>query len=297
MENMQIGNVCGTDPIMNNSEAAQPNDKPIINELASEATASGRAFSYRYNELDLRNKIADGRIYAVNISYYPNGRICCYSTPEDIVSFEYDTNGNITLVSDCHGNITRTFDKLNRVTSYTDTNNNTIGYEYDKTGNLVKLTYPDNTYVCYEYDENNNPIKVTDWAGRITEYTYGKNNRVNNIVYPNGTIVTVTHDLDEHIQLKDPVDFGDDLYREFDYANDNEHIYNAENVRICNLCAGEDTIYVYNTNCKSNQLLVRISNGVTVKYVYGLGLIGEEVYDTFKPYHFDSREERSILQI
>ena len=85
------------------------------------------------------------------------------------------------------------------------------------------------------------------------------------------------------------IDCGYDSLNRLVYTDDRDYIYNAENVRICNLCAGEDTTYVYNTNCKLSQLLVKTTNGVTTKYVYGLGLIGEEVNNTFKTYHFDNR--------
>jgi RHS repeat-associated protein len=89
--------------------------------------------------------------------------------------------------------------------------------------------------------------------------------------------------------------FGDSLCFTYDSLNrltsagDHDYIYNAENVRMRNLCTGEDTTYVYNTNCKLSQLLVKTTNGVTTKYVYGLGLVGEETNSVFKTYHFDSR--------
>ena len=60
-------------------------------------------------------------------------------------------------------------------------------------------------------------------------------------------------------------------------------------MRIRNLCADEDTTYTYNTNAKLSMLLMKTTNGVTTKYVYGRGLIGEEVNNTFKTYHFDCR--------
>lgn len=60
-------------------------------------------------------------------------------------------------------------------------------------------------------------------------------------------------------------------------------------MRIRNLCADADTTYTYNTNCKLSQLLSKIANGIITKYVYGLGLIGEEIDSTFKIYHFDLR--------
>ncbi len=67
------------------------------------------------------------------------------------------------------------------------------------------------------------------------------------------------------------------------------YTYNAEDVRIRNLCSDADTTYTYNTNCKLSQLLQKTTNGVTTKYVYGLGLIGEEKCGEFKTYHFDYR--------
>ena len=47
--------------------------------------------------------------------------------------------------------------------------------------------------------------------------------------------------------------------------------------------------YTYDTNTKLSRLLCKTTNGITTKYVYGLGLIGEEVGGTFKTYHFDCR--------
>ena len=72
-------------------------------------------------------------------------------------------------------------------------------------------------------------------------------------------------------------------------AGGHTYTYNAEDVRIRNLCADADTTYTYNTNCKLSQLLTKTTNGITTKYVYGLGLIGEEKECCFKTYHFDFR--------
>ena len=72
-------------------------------------------------------------------------------------------------------------------------------------------------------------------------------------------------------------------------AGGHTYTYNAENMRIRNLCSEEDTTYTYNTNAKLSQLLTKTTGGVVTKYVYGRGLIGEEANNTFKTYHFDSR--------
>ena len=72
-------------------------------------------------------------------------------------------------------------------------------------------------------------------------------------------------------------------------AGGHTYTYNAEDVRIRNLCSDEDTTYTYNTNAKLSMLLMKTTNGVVTKYVYGRGLIGEEVNNAFKTYHFDCR--------
>ena len=53
------------------------------------------------------------------------------------------------------------------------------------------------------------------------------------------------------------------------------YTYNAEDVRIRNLCGEYDTAYVYDTNAKLSRLLQKTTNGITTKYVYGRGLIGD----------------------
>ena len=69
----------------------------------------------------------------------------------------------------------------------------------------------------------------------------------------------------------------------------NTHPYNAEDVRIRNLCSDANTMYTYDTNGKLSKLLCKTTHGITTKYVYGRGLIAEEKQGCFKTYHFDSR--------
>jgi len=60
-------------------------------------------------------------------------------------------------------------------------------------------------------------------------------------------------------------------------------------VRIRKVRNSENTTYTYNTNAKLSQLLMKTTNGVVTKYVYGLGLIGEETANVFKIHHYDYR--------
>ena len=163
----------------------------------------------------------------------------------------------------------------------------------------------DNTKICYTYDSlsrvTNRTIKnecdcvissenfTYDAAGNITDapnscFIYDTNNR---LITFNGNIVS--YDMDGNMLSNGYINCEFDSGNRLISAGGHTYTYNAEDVRIRNLCADADTTYTYNTNCKLSQLLCKTTNGVTTKYVYGLGLIGEEKCGEFKTYHFDYR--------
>ena len=78
-------------------------------------------------------------------------------------------------------------------------------------------------------------------------------------------------------------------------AGGNTYTYNVEDVRVRNLCGESETTYAYNTNGRLSQLLVKTTDGIVTKYVYGLGLIGEETSGSFKTYHFDYRGSTTAI--
>lgn len=131
-------------------------------------------------------------------------------------------------------------------------------YNYDAAGNII--CSPDS---CFQYDTNN---RLTVFNGQTVEY-----------------------DMDGNMVSDGCTAFEYDSANRLVKAGGHTYTYNAEDVRIRNLCSDADTNYTYNTNCKLSQLLTKTTNGITTKYVYGLGLIGEEKESCFKTYHFDYR--------
>ena len=131
-------------------------------------------------------------------------------------------------------------------------------FNYDAAGNITDA--PDS---CFEYDTNN---RLTTFKGSSVSYDMDGN------MLSNGSL-TCTYDSANRLIT----------------AGGHTYTYNAEDVRIRNLCEDEDTTYTYNTNAKLSMLLMKTTNGVVTKYVYGKGLIGEEVSGAFKTYHFDFR--------
>ncbi len=161
--------------------------------------------------------------------------------------------------------------------------------------------------MCYTYDELSRVTERTarrisddfvlptenfvyDAAGNIyggdadTAFGYDVNNRLTSF---NGN--SVNYDADGNMLSNGVSNFTYDSANRLVSADGHTYTYSAEDIRIRNLCETEDTTYTYDTNCKLNKLLCKTTNGVTTKYIYGLGLIGEEVNNTFKTYHFDYR--------
>ena len=168
------------------------------------------------------------------------------------------------------------------------------------------LLLANSTKMCYTYDNlsrvttriirkaSDNSVVSTetfnyDAAGNVTDapdncFQYDTNNR---LVVFNGN--SVSYDMDGNMLNNGVKSFTYDSANRLVSAGGHTYTYNAEDVRIRNLCADEDTTYTYNTNAKLSMLLMKTTNGVVTKYVYGKGLIGEEVIGAFKTYHFDCR--------
>lgn len=72
-----------------------------------------------------------------------SGRLSSQSDEVGTINYtSYDDDGNLLSLEEHSATITRTYDSLNRVTSYTDSMGQTIGYSYYPSGKLKTLNYP-----------------------------------------------------------------------------------------------------------------------------------------------------------
>ena len=166
---------------------------------------------------------------------------------------------------------------LSRVTKRTVTNlsDNTVSeetYAYDAAGNITSCTVSDGTNT-FVYDQNN---RLTSYNGQAVTYDMDGNMLSATL---NGAQMSFVYDSANRLIS----------------AGGNTYTYNVEDVRVRNLCGESETTYAYNTNGKLSQLLVKTTDGVVTKYVYGLGLIGEETSGSFKTYHFDYRGSTTAI--
>ena len=198
-----------------------------------------------------------------------------------IVGYEYSYDALGRILSEIHlaKNIKYdyTYDSLSHVTKriLTNLSDNTTSeevYAYDNAGNITSCTVSNgaNTFV---YDQNN---RLISYNGQAVTYDMDGNMLSATL---NGAQMSFVYDSANRLIS----------------AGQNSYTYNVEDVRVRNLCGESETTYAYNTNGRLSQLLVKTTDGVITKYVYGLGLIGEETGGSFKTYHFDYRGSTAAI--
>ena len=251
----------------------------LNNNLVSVTDWNNRSTVYSYDENNRVTRVVkpDG---SVTTTIYDNaGRVI--STVEKTSSgatitgfeYEYDDLGRIKCEKHLakNENIWYTYDKLSRVISKTVENTVTTTtteetFSYDAAGNLL-CNYSEQGQNCFEYTSNN---RLNSHNGYYV--SYDRDGNITSVVL-DGARRTLKYDSTNKLIS----------------AGQNAYTYNAENTRVKNLCGGIETTYVYDTNAKLSKLLTKTAGGVTTKYVYGRGLIGEETNGTFRTYHFDYR--------
>ena len=285
-----------------------------INRVSSYTDTYDNTIRYAYDAVGNLSRLIYPDGTAVTYTYDANHNLLTVTDwAGRVTAYTYDPNNRVTMVTKPDGSVTTTvYDNKQRMISTVDkTASGTVitGFEYtydDLSRIIEEKVLANSTKMCYTYDELSRVTKRTtmtldgtvlaeetyshDAAGNIvgdtenTSYAYDKNNR---LIFFDGK--AVAYDLDGNMLSDGKTDFVYDSSNRLLSTDGISYTYNAENVRIRKKNGGKETFYTYNTNCRLSQLLwVREGETVT-KYVYGRGLIGEEVQGYFSTYHFDLR--------
>ena len=290
-----------------------------LNRVTKYTDTFGNVIQYEYDAVGNLSRMVYPDNTAVTYTYDANNNLLSVTDwANRTTTYTYDVNNKVTRVMKPDGSVTTTmYDFAQRVTSSVE---KTAGgdvitgykYSYDALGRIAdEIDLAENTQTCYTYDKLSRVTKRIvrdicdccviseetfeyDAAGNITGgnigyVEYDINNRLQN--YNRDS--SIDYDCDGNM-LSVPLNWQEASF-EYDSANrlvkagGNTYTYNAEDVRIRNLCGNDNTTYVYNVNNRLSQLLMKKTNGVVTKYVYGLGLIGQEKAGWFLTYHFDYR--------
>ena len=202
---------------------------PYGNVFRYGTTEKGSATYYPNNTFTERTFDEYGRLESITHKRKEtDGEKDRYGTETILQSFayQYDTNGNITKITEANGEYTDyTYDNLSRLTKeerktasqetiykieYKFDNNqakngnihqvtvndtDTTTFTYNEMNELTGITHPDSSTETLTYDNNGNLTQTTK-NGETTTYTWNCHDRLTEVTLPNGEIVEFEYDSD-----------------------------------------------------------------------------------------------------
>ena len=208
-------------------------------------------------------------------TYTDSGKLNLILSSALAVDFNYDSRDNLVEMIDSSGTTRGTHDVVGRLTSHTDSNGHTVGYEYDAAGNVTTLTYPPGfRKVKYTYDNLNRLSTVTiDWlAGKPTmRYVYDDASRLDRIEHFNA--MKTDYSWDDTDRLTGIAHAGSSTLVDYSFLLDDNGNRKRETISPAPITLGslvtDDTSFSY--NIQRNRLKS------TSKHAYAYGTEGELV--------------------
>ncbi len=247
----------------------------------------------------------------------------------NVLKYTYDAAGNLTTLTYPDGKqVAYGYDAARRLTSVTDWAGRGTQYAYDNDGRVTTISRPDQSTETFTYDAAGEILQSYDTTTSQNiihqiNYAYDGDGETTNeditpapgIYHPANLAFTLDADnrlatinqqpavYDSNGNLTGAIIPGSPISRlTYDARNrlltagGLSYTYDAENRRISVTSPAGVTSYVIDPNAGLNQILVKTApNGTVTRYVYGLGLIGEETGTNFTTYHYDHRGSTTAL--
>jgi RHS repeat-associated protein len=174
-----------------------------LGQVTEEENPLGKIWEKTYDQAGNLEKLEDPEKHTTEYGHDESDRRSKikYSTetPSE-VTFGYNKDGKVTKMKDETGTTENTWDKLDRLTEYTNGAGKVVKYGYDLAGEPIKITYPNGEHITREYDKDNRLEKVTDWKGNATSFKYDADSNLATTTFPAGT-----ENKDEYLYNEDDV--------------------------------------------------------------------------------------------
>lgn len=153
-------------------------------DLTSETNPAGDKTSFGHND--------DGQVTAI---HYARD-----ATPA--ASFAYTPDGLLSSMTDATGTSSLSYDSLDRLTSQTNGDGQTVRYAYDLANNQTSITYPDGNQLTQTFNDDEQLGSITDWNGNTTQFAYDPDGNLSTTTLPTSTgeIDTDTYTHDDQLQ-------------------------------------------------------------------------------------------------
>lgn len=279
--------------------------RPLISSETSGGTT--RSLSRQYDALGRLTNFTDAGGNSIGYSYDAAGRLTTLTYPDGKqVTYGYDSANRLTTVTDWAQRVTTYgYDSNSKVISIQRPDQTLESFRYDSAGQILSSTDVGVTnlqVISYSYNSVGlitnesilpapslfTPSPLTfavDADNRLTNINgqsvgYDANGNMTNAVIPGSAITNLTYDARNRLTSAGGLTYG----------------YDPENRRISVTSGSGKTSYVFNPNNALDQVLVKTAaDGTVTRYVYGLGLIGEETSGNFTTYHYDYRGSTTAL--
>jgi len=162
--------------------------------IASNTTPAGHATTYSYDSRGLPLTVTQPSAHATTLAYDTAERLSLLVDPVGTIALTRDADGRILTTVEGTQTLTRVYNKMGRLTSFTDGFGNLIKYYYDALNRLVQLQYPNGSSVFYSYDAAGNLGGLSDFTGGTWTYSYDADRRMTQVLRPNGTKQVRTYD-------------------------------------------------------------------------------------------------------
>lgn len=170
----------------------------VVGRVVSVTNALNQTKSFGYDADSRLVSVLDAKGQSLSFEYDILGRVVKKTSPEGVVTYDWDAVGNLTRVVNYNGSaIEMSYDSAYRVTQVVQTLpggfSATIGYAYDGNGNRTRMTTPWGAF-SYAYDALNRLTSITNPQMKTFTFAYDALGRRTKLTYPNGTEATYAWD-------------------------------------------------------------------------------------------------------
>jgi RHS repeat-associated protein len=153
----------------------------------------------------LTKKLTIPGLFDTDFGHDVRGRLASISTNTRQTNFGYDSQGNLSFITDPENHTTTyNYDSVGRITRTNRPDGTSVGFVYDNNGNMTVLTNPSSIDHGFGYDKVNlNSSYQTPLSGSYS-YMYNRDRRLLQINFPSGRQIKNIYDKDRIIEIQTP---------------------------------------------------------------------------------------------
>ncbi|MHB8706381.1 MAG: RHS repeat-associated core domain-containing protein [Coriobacteriia bacterium] len=156
--------------------------------------------TYSYDASGMYLESVANPVFSILYEHFTNGLVQSMTLGDATTSYEYDTTGNLTEVTDPLGHASvLAYDSASQLTTTTDALGRSVTFAYDAGGHLTTTTDPLGETVAFAYDENGNRTSATDQLGNVTAFTYDVMDKLVGVEDPLGNDWAYTYDANYNL--------------------------------------------------------------------------------------------------